>query len=132
MLEATAIAFLGTVSASTPLWLIGANMFMVGAGMSFVFLPNQVAAMATIARPNLGGASMLMSVQRQIGSAFGVALMSTVLSVVGVTAVREGVEVPNVDAYRAAFFTAAVLALVASLWAWRVPDEDAAETMQRG
>lgn len=131
LLVSGAVAVLGFVDGETPLWVVAANMFLVGVGMAFVFLPNQVAAMATIDRRDLGGASMLFSVQRQLGSAFGVAVTSTVLSVVGVVAVRGGVEAPNLDAYHAAFYAAAALAFIGSCWAWLVPDADAAETMKR-
>ena len=74
---------------------------------------------------------MLFSVQRQLGSAIGVALTSTVLSVVGVSVISGDVSAPNLDAYRAAFWAAAALSFIGSLWAWKVPDEDAAETMKR-
>lgn len=131
MLVTVAIAALGMVDGSTPFPLVGVAMFVIGSGMAFVFLPNQAASMATIERRHLGGASMLFSVQRQLGSATGVALMSTVLSLVGVVTMRGGVEMPEQDAYRAAFRVAAALTFIGSLWAWRVPDEDAAETMSR-
>ncbi|HLU35686.1 MAG TPA: DHA2 family efflux MFS transporter permease subunit [Thermomicrobiales bacterium] len=131
LLVTAAIAFLGMVQINTPLWQIGVNMFIIGVGMAFVFLPNQAASMATIERPKLGGASMLFSVQRQLGSAIGVALTSTVLSVVGVSVISGDVSAPNLDAYRAAFWAAAALSFIGSLWAWKVPDEDAAETMKR-
>lgn len=131
MLVTVAIAVLGTIDGGTPFPVIGAVMFVIGAGMACVFLPNQAASMATIERRHLGGASMLFSVQRQLGSATGVALMSTVLSLVGVVTMRDGVEMPDQDGYRAAFWAAATLTFIGSLWAWRVPDEDAAETMKR-
>jgi EmrB/QacA subfamily drug resistance transporter len=131
LIVTAAITYLGTVSQQTPLWHIQINMFIVGVGMACVFLPNQAASMATIERRKLGGASMLFSVQRQLGSAFGVAMMSTVLSLVGVLVVRNEVATPNVDAYQAAFWTAAALTFIGSCWAWLVPDEHAAETMRR-
>lgn len=74
---------------------------------------------------------MLFSVQRQVGAATGVALSSTVLSLVGVAALDGGVTTPNLDAYHAAFWTAAALSFIGALWALKVPDEDAAETMKR-
>ena len=132
LLVTLAIIWLAFIDQETSLGLIALNMFVIGVGMAFIFLPNQAASMATIERPKLGGASMLYSVQRQLGSAFGVAAMSTVLSIVGVVSLGNGgVEVPNVDAYRAAFLAAAVLTFIGSCWAWLVPDEDAAETMKR-
>ena len=125
------IAYLGIIRLDTPLWQIQVNMFLIGAGMAFVFLPNQAASMATIERGKLGGASMLFSVQRQLGAAMGVALSSTVLALVGVSALDGGGSAPNLDAYHAAFWAAATLTFIGSLWAWKVPDADAAETMTR-
>lgn len=131
LIVTAAIAFLGVVQMDTPLWQIQVNMFFIGAGMAFVFLPNQAASMATIQRSKIGGASMLFSVQRQLGAAIGVALMSTVLALVGVSALDAGVETPNLDAYHAAYRAAAALTFIGSCWAWLVRDEDAAETMKR-
>jgi Na+/melibiose symporter-like transporter len=114
------------------LWLFRANMFMLGVGMAYVFLPNQAASMATISRELTGRASTLFSVQRQIASAGGVALMSTVLVWVGVTQLTSaGVEEPNHTAYKIAFAVAAMCALTGSLLAWRIPDDEAAITMVR-
>lgn len=127
------VGALGFVQQETPLWLVQVLMFLVGVGMAYVFLPNQAASMATISRADTGGASMLFSVQRQLGSAIGVALLSTVLATVGVfRTTAEGAREPNLTAYHAAFFVAAGLALVGAMMAFFVPDEDAAATMVRG
>lgn len=127
------VAMLGFIGQGTPLWIVQVLMFLVGVGMACVFLPNQAACMATISRKDTGGASMLFSVQRQLGSAIGVALLSTVLTVVGVfRTTAEGIREPNLTAYHVAFFVAAGLALLGASLALLVPDEDAAATMVRG
>lgn len=132
MLVTITVALLGLVGQETPLWVIQVLMFFVGVGMAFVFLPNQAASLATISRKDTGGASMLFSVQRQLGSAMGVALLSTVLSTVGVfRATADGGQEPNLAAYHAAFFVAAGLSLMGAIMALLVPDEDAAATMRR-
>ncbi len=128
----TAILALSRIDTSTPYWLVGTMMFVIGVGMAGVFLPNQAASMATISREKLGGASMLFSVQRQIASALGVAVLSTVLSIVGVSTMTASGAEPNLTAWRAAFLVAAGLAFIGSCMGWLVPDKDAAETMQRG
>src|SRR5699024_10927433 len=107
--------------------------FMIGVGMACLFLPNQAASMATISRKDTGGASMLYSVQRQLGSALGVALLSTVLAAVGAyKTTASGTQVPNLDAYHTAFFIAALVALAGAALAYFVPDKDAEATMRRG
>lgn len=128
MLVTVAILAMSRVNLETPLWVVGMIMFVIGLGMAGLFLPNQAASMATIPREKLGGASMVFSVQRQIASALGVAILSTVLSVIGVT--RMSGE-PNLGAWQAAFMVAAGMMFIGSCMGWLVPDEDAAETMQR-
>jgi EmrB/QacA subfamily drug resistance transporter len=132
VLVAVTVGLLGFVGTETNLWVVRVLMFFIGVGMAYVFLPNQAASMATISRAETGGASMLMSVQRQLGAAVGVALLGTVLSMKGPFRMVEGVQVPNLDAYHTAFFVAAGLALIGALAALLVPDVDAAVTMRRG
>ena len=128
LLVTVAILGLSRVTLETPLWVVGLIMFVIGLGMAGLFLPNQAASMATIPRDKLGGASMVFSVQRQIASALGVAVLSTVLSVIGV--IRFDGE-PNLGAWQTAFMVAAGMMFIGSCMGWLVPDEDAAETMQR-
>lgn len=121
---------LTTRTFDTSLWTIRALMFGLGCGMSCIFVSNQVAAMATISREDTGRASMLMSVQRQVGAATGVALISSVLVYVGTETIGQaGLAEPNLSAYRWAFAVAAGLALLGAAFASRVPDADAAITM---
>jgi MFS family permease len=122
---ATAIALLGLVGVSGSLWLIRALMFGVGFGMAYVFLPNQAASLATISRADTGRATTFTNIQRQVGAALGVAVLSSVLAAAG----SAGAAATDPAAYRIAFFTAAGFALVASVLALRVPDAEAAETM---
>jgi MFS family permease len=106
-------------------------MFMMGTGMACIFLPNQAASLATVSRELTGRATTFMSVQRQLGAALGVAILSSVLAGIGVTRTNaEGIESPHLFAYKVAFFTAAALAVTGSVLALAVPDEDAAATMR--
>ena len=120
----------GLVDVNTNLWVVRALMFGLGVGMSYIFLPNQAANQATISRSDTGRASTLASVQRQVGAALGVALVSTVLTIANPISVNDlGIGVPNMTAYRAGFVVAACLAFIGAFFALRVPDEDAAVTM---
>jgi EmrB/QacA subfamily drug resistance transporter len=131
-IAAAAILLMASMHPESNIWLIRGFMFTLGTGMAFIFLPNQVASLATISRRDTGRATTLTNVQRQLGSALGVALLSTVLSSMGaVVATASGATMPNLAAYRAAFFAAAGVALIGALVAWRVPDEEASETMAR-
>ncbi|MGB3328445.1 MAG: hypothetical protein WBA46_05780, partial [Thermomicrobiales bacterium] len=69
-------------------------------------------------------------VQRQLGGAIGVAVLSSVLTI---SAAASGVDVGlDADAYRVAFLVGAVLALVGAGMAQKIPDADAEVTMVRG
>lgn len=125
------IALLSLIDLDSNPWLVRGLMFGIGVGMAYIFLPNQAASLATISSADTGRASTLSSVQRQLGSAVGVAILSGVLAAIGpLTVTATGATGPNLAAYRAAFLAAAALALVGALLALRVPDADAAATMR--
>ena len=100
--------------------------------MAYSFLPVQAAAFATISSSSTGRASALFSAQRQLGAALGVAVLGSVLSMVGTTYLSPtGAVQPNLAAYLAAFLAAAGLALIGACIALAIHDEDAASTMGR-
>jgi EmrB/QacA subfamily drug resistance transporter len=128
---AAAMSLLCLIRLDSSPWLIRLLMFLIGVGMAYVFLPAQAAGFATISPAATGQAAMLSNVQRQLGLALGVALLSTVLAAVGpVQRSVGGVMQPHLAAYRAAFLTAAAFALIGALIALTVPDRDAAATMR--
>jgi len=129
---AIAMALMCLIGQNTDLWFMRALMFFTGAGMAFVFTPVQAAAFATISSAETGQASALYNAQRQIGASLGVALLSTVISAVGITQLSaSGTVVPNFTAYHAAFLAAAMLALTAASIGLTIRDSDAAATMRR-
>lgn len=116
----------------TTLWLMRALMFLTGAGMAFSFTSVQAASFSTITSAETGQASALFNAQRQIGASLGVALLSSVISLVGITQLSaSGAVVPNYTAYHAAFVTAAVIILIATSFGLTIRDSDAAATMRR-
>lgn len=128
---ATAMSLLCLIRLDSSPWLVRLLMFLIGVGMAYVFLPAQAAGFATISPAATGQAAMLSNVQRQLGLALGVAILSTVLAAVGpVQRSVTGVMQPHLAAYRAAFLTAAVFSIIAALIALTVPDRDAAATMR--
>jgi hypothetical protein len=83
-----------------------------------------------ISAASTGQASGLFNALRQTGAALGVALMATVISIVGTSVVAGGGDAAaDLDAYHAAFLTSTVLLLIAAAMAWRIRDADAAATM---
>ncbi|MGI8554082.1 MAG: DHA2 family efflux MFS transporter permease subunit [Dehalococcoidia bacterium] len=128
---AVTMSLLSLVGLETSTWIVRGLMFLTGAGMAYVFLPNQAAAFATISPSATGRASTLFNAQRQLGSALGVAILSSVLAAIGPTRLdASGAAQPYLTAYHAAFLAAAAFALAAALLALTVPDRDAAATMR--
>ena len=78
-----AMLLLTQVSVTTNLWLIRGLMFVLGWTMAQVMVPNQAAAFAMISPQSMGRASTFFNTMRQVGSATGVAILSTVLIGVG-------------------------------------------------
>jgi EmrB/QacA subfamily drug resistance transporter len=119
------------VGFSTSLWLVRVLMFFLGISIAHVFSPTQAAAFATISPAATARASTLFNTARQVGSALGVAVLTTVMSAVGVTHLVHGHVQANLAAFHWAFVTAAVIALIAASFALTVKDADAAPTMIR-
>lgn len=116
--------------AGTTFWYMRVLMFLLGIAMGYIFAPAQTAAFATISPTSMGRASSLFNALRQLGSAVGVAALTTVLVAVTRTSGPVGdVARPNLSGYHVAFASAAALALFAAVAALFIKDEDAAATM---
>jgi EmrB/QacA subfamily drug resistance transporter len=116
-----------TISSRSQLWEMRILMFVLGYCMAHVMVPSQAASMAQIDRASTGRASTLFNAVRQLGSATGIAVLSTVLSAVGFAATRRGAT-PDLTAYHAAFGVAAGFAFVGAVLALSIHDEDAEST----
>jgi MFS family permease len=125
LVTAVLIAF-SFAGGHTNLWLIRLTMFGIGVGMSNQILSLQACAYATITSPQTGHASAIFNTQRQVATACAVALLGTVLAVVG----GHGVIV-KLSAFHVVFLVDAALAACGSLVALRIHDEDALNTMNR-
>jgi EmrB/QacA subfamily drug resistance transporter len=127
---AASISLMTLVGFSTNLWWIRAVMLLLGLAMAHVFAPSQAAAFATITPAATGRASTLFNASRQLGSAVGVATLTTVIATVGATHEITGHPTPQLSAYHWAFATAAVIALLAASLAFGIDDKAAAPTMR--
>jgi EmrB/QacA subfamily drug resistance transporter len=115
------------ISSASELWQMRVLMFVLGFFMAHVMIPAQAASMAQIDRANTGRASTLFNATRQIGSATGVAVLSTVISAVGFTR-SPSAGGSDLQAYHVAFAVAAAFAFVAALLALTIKDSDAEAT----
>ena len=104
-------------------------MFTLGFAMAQVFVPTQAAAFATITPSATGRASTMFNAVRQLGGAIGVALLTTVIVLIGATHVVAGHEVANLTAYRVTFLVAAAICLAGVASALSIRDADAAATI---
>lgn len=129
---AIVMALFSLIGFETSLWFMRLLMFLTGAGMAYGFVSLQAASFATISSAATGRASALFNAQRQLGAAFGVAVLGGVLSAVGPTYVdANGAVHSNLTAYHAAFLAASALALIAALIGLAISDREAAPSMQR-
>ncbi len=127
---AATLALIATVPFTASLWLMRGYMLLLGLAQAHVFMPAQAAAFATVSPAATGRASTMFSAGRQLGGAVGVAVLSTVISAIGVLHHVGGTVRPDAGAYHAAFLAAAGIALVGALWATAINDADAAPTMR--
>jgi hypothetical protein len=79
----------------------------------------------------MGRASTFFNTMRQVGSATGVAVLSTVLIGVASATSGSGPAHPGIRAYHLAFLTAAAFSLAAVAFSIFIHDSDAAETIVR-
>jgi EmrB/QacA subfamily drug resistance transporter len=129
LLLALGISLMALVDTETNLWWIRADMFIIGYAMAHVFVPSQAAGFATISTADTGRASTLFNALRQLGSAAGVALLTTVVATVGPVHMVDGHAVANLSAYHIAFLVSAATALIAAAGALTISDADAAATI---
>ncbi len=126
---AVSMSLMTQIGFGTNLWWMRLLMFAMGLSMAQVFIPTQAASFATISKADTGQASSLFNSQRQLGSALGVAIVSTVLALVGTERVVAGHPVADLAGYHSAFLVAAAIALVGAGVALAIKDSDAVSTM---
>ena len=125
------IGLMSLIGSQTSLWWMRLLMFCLGVAMGQVFVPAQAAAFATISPEATGRASTLFNIVRQLGSAIGVAVLTTAIVAVGATTTVAGRITADLTAYHAAFLVAAGVAAVGTVVALTIHDADAASTMIR-
>ena len=125
---AASIGLLAVLGPHTSLWWPRLLMLTLGLSMAQVFVPVQAAAFATITPEATGRASTMFNAIRQLGGAVGVAVLTTVIVLVGPVHLVAGHPAANLTAYRVAFLAAAVICLCALACSLSIRDADAAST----
>jgi EmrB/QacA subfamily drug resistance transporter len=75
-----ALAVFTQLGADTSYWLLGGALFVMGLGMGMTMMPMMSAALATLTKADVPGASTSLNIQQQIGGSIGTATMSVILS----------------------------------------------------
>ena len=125
------------VGLGTSLWWVRLLMYTRGLTMAFVMVPMQAASFVTIPAAKTGRASSLLSTNRQVGAALGVATLATILTSrttslvaratpLGAAAIRNA----KATAFHQAMFASAVIGFVGVVASYFVHDSDAASSMQ--
>jgi EmrB/QacA subfamily drug resistance transporter len=115
--------------AGTTLWWMRILMFAMGYSIPHVMLSMQAAAFATISPTSTGRASTVFNANRQLGGAIGVAVLSTVITLVGPVRHHGRATVAHLTAYHAAFLTSGAVALAGAVLALvAIHDTDADNT----
>ncbi|HEV7657427.1 MAG TPA: MFS transporter [Mycobacteriales bacterium] len=68
------------IGTGTPIWVLAAVYFVMGAGMANVVAPTTEAVMSSLPRERAGVGSAVSNTVRQVGGALGVAVLGSVLS----------------------------------------------------
>ena len=124
------LALLATCDLHTSLWTFRLYMFLLGVAMGGVFMPTTVAALSTVARDDMGQATTLNTVVRQVSGALAPALVTTLLVGGAVAAASSGAVGGgtggagglSVTAYQHTYLVLALLSLASGVYAFTLRD----------
>ncbi|MFC1416326.1 DHA2 family efflux MFS transporter permease subunit [Streptacidiphilus cavernicola] len=135
------LALLSTCDLGTGLWTFRLYMFLLGVAMGGVFMPTTVATLSTVDREDMGQATTLNTVVRQVSGALAPALVTTLLVGGAVAAASSGAigsgggagtsggpagtGGPSVAAYQHTYLFLAVLSVAAGVYAFTLRDSAA-------
>jgi len=126
---AVSIGLMALIDSRADLWPMRLLMVALGYSMSHVFVSSQAAGFARISPAETGSASTLFNAMRQLGSAVGVAVLTTALTLAGAGKAGSGAgRRVDLHPFHVTFLVAAAVALAAAALAFTVNDEDASAT----
>jgi hypothetical protein len=109
-------------------------MYARGLSMAFVMVPMQASSFVTIPSEKTGRASSLLSTNRQVGAALGVATLATVLASRTNALVARATPLGEIAARTTAFHQAmaasAAIALIGVVASYYIHDSDAENAMR--
>ncbi|MFC0431004.1 DHA2 family efflux MFS transporter permease subunit [Kutzneria buriramensis] len=116
VLAALSIGSLTLITSTAGLWPMRIILFVLGIAIAHIFVPAQATAFTNITGRDTGAASTLFNALRQLGSALGVAAITTALTLAGGQHSVPG----DVYPYHVAFTIAAFIALLGALVAMTI------------
>ncbi|MUN53934.1 DHA2 family efflux MFS transporter permease subunit [Kocuria koreensis] len=125
------LALMAIAGTGTSLWWMRGDLLLLGLGVGAVFIPSQAISMATISSTDTGKASPIFNAGKQLGSAVGVALLASVLTLTTAPNVNSGNDGGALFPFHLAFLVAAAVALASTPVALRIRDSEASATMTR-
>ncbi|WP_193636367.1 MFS transporter [Brachybacterium subflavum] len=131
LLIGASLSLMALVGTGTSLWWVRSDLLLLGLGVAAVFIPSQAISMATISKADTSRASPIFNAGKQLGSAVGVALLSTVLVLAAPSHSSTGISGAEPFPFRLAFLTAAVVALGTTAVSLTICDGEASGTMTR-
>jgi MFS family permease len=114
------------VNYDSSLWLFRAQLFIFGIGLAFAFIPLQTVTFQNVSMHDTANASALFSTSRQIASAVGVSIVSSVLTLrtdahlgsLAATASDAMIKTATFDAYQNTFLFSGACALIGIAFAF--------------
>lgn len=132
LLATTCLLFL--VDLDTNVWWLRGIMLLRGCFIAFNMVSMQTAAFSAVPREKTGRAASLFSAQRQVGAAFGVAAVGTVIAsqVHDLNVHGDPVAAQlGLQAFHNALLVLLGLGAIGAFFAWQVRDRDALPASQR-
>ncbi|MBN2568323.1 MAG: MFS transporter [Deltaproteobacteria bacterium] len=109
-LNTLGLVFFVFISATTPLWMIVFNLFIIGLGFALFSSPNTNAIMSSVEKRYYGIAASTVSTMRMIGMATSMALVTVSLSLfVGDNGLSVNHSAALLKSFRLTFFMSALL-----------------------
>lgn len=103
------------LDASTPVWMIGINLVVIGLGFALFSSPNNNAIMGSVSPPEYSVAASVLATMRQIGQAMSMAIVTFLISVYAADVLSPEYLIHLMEGFHATFGAFSVLCAVGVL-----------------
>lgn len=113
---------LGTLTAATPVWVIGAWMGMRGIGLGCAYLPATTVGIKDLPEASVTQASAMNNMSRRVSSSLGIVILSIYYDITVNAALNRGLSYTEASAssLHNAFFALAIIAALCLPLAWQL------------